>query len=506
MDVSRKDLGPGSRMGQAAGLRRRILLVEDNAGDANLACEHLAAAHAPAFDVVRASTLKEAHAALAHTAMDAIVLDLNLPDSRGADTVRHVRQRAQKTPIIAVSGLADEVLRARAMAHGAEDLFAKHETHSRLFWRSVAQIIDRKREQQRQFQHVLDATPDAILVVNDDGVVRYVNQAAVDLFGRSREELLGEPLGFSVRDDEPAEVHIQRADGDRICEMRIVRMDWDEERANLASVRDVTERKRAEQLQARSAELEFENRRIQEASRLKSAFLANMSHELRTPLNAIIGFGELLVDGVVDPGSTQYKVFAGHILSSGKHLLQLINDVLDLARVESGKLKFNPEPVDLGLLTRELCATLEGVAAKRRVVLTLQHDPLLTGVQLDPGRFKQVLYNYVSNAIKFSHEGALVHIHTRAESGGMFRLEVRDSGVGIAPKDIGRLFAEFEQLEAGTAKRHQGTGLGLALTKRLVEAQGGWVGVSSIIGKGSEFYAVLPQHAGSTPQDTEAKS
>ena len=495
MDAPRQHSAPHSHVTHPAVVRRRILLVEDSAGDAELTCERLAEAQAPAFDVLRASSLQGALGALAHKAVDAIILDLNLPDSQGVETVRRVRGGAVHTPIIAVSGLADEVLRARAMAHGAEDLFAKDETNSRLFWRSIAQIIDRKREQQRQFQHVLDATPDAILVVNDGGVVRYVNQAAIDLFGRSREDLLGEPLGFSVHDDEPAEVHIRRADGDRICEMRIVRMDWDEERAYLASVRDVTERKRAEELQARSAELEFENRRIQEASRLKSAFLANMSHELRTPLNAIIGFGELLVDGVVDPTSPQYKVFVGHILSSGKHLLQLINDVLDLAHVESGKVKFSPEPVDLGQLSHEVCATLATIAAQRRVLLTLDHDSGLDAVELDPGRFKQVLYNYLSNAIKFSHEGTQVLIRTRQAPDGMFRLEVQDFGVGIAPKDISRLFAEFEQLENGAAKRHQGTGLGLALTKRLVEAQGGWVGVSSIVGQGSEFFAVLPRRA-----------
>ncbi len=499
MDVLRKTPAHGAR---AAAPRRRILLVEDNTGDAELHVERLALAPAPTFELHHVRTLAEALDRVARQPVDAIILDLNLPDSRGLETVRRIKVVFSNTPIIVVTGTVDERLRDSAMQEGAEDVFAKEESNSRLFWRSVVQIIERKREQQRQFQHLLDATPDAILVVNDDGVVRYVNQSAVELFGRSREELLGEALGFSVKDDEPAEIRIPRPDGERVCEMRIVRMEWYEEQANLASVRDITERRRAEELAQRSAELEFENRRIQEASRLKSAFLANMSHELRTPLNAIIGFSELLYDGMIDVQSPQYKIFVGHIQNSGKHLLRLINDVLDLAKVESGKVRFSPEPVDLGQLTREVCDGLASVSTQKGLVLEVVHDESLTDVHLDPGRYKQVLYNYLSNAIKFSPDGGRVLIHTRADMPGMFRVDVRDQGVGIAQRDIARLFTEFEQLEAGASKRHQGTGLGLALTKRLVEAQGGWVGVSSIVGQGSEFFAVLPRRPGvATPAD-----
>jgi signal transduction histidine kinase len=281
--------------------------------------------------------------------------------------------------------------------------------------------------------------------------------------------------------------------------MRIVRMEWNDDRAHLATVRDITERKRAEALQARSAELEFENRRIQEASRLKSAFLANMSHELRTPLNAIIGFSELLYDGMISPGSPQYRTFIGHILGSGKHLLQLINDVLDLSKIEAGKVVFAPELVDLGRLVSEVCASLGALASQKHVQLRIDHDASLVDVQLDPGRFKQILYNYLSNALKFSPDGAQVLIRTRTEVGGMFRLDVRDQGAGISQADQARLFMEFQQLEAGANKRHGGTGLGLALTKRLVEAQGGSVGVNSVVGQGSEFYAVLPRHVPSQP-------
>ncbi|WP_088287362.1 ATP-binding protein [Ideonella sp. A 288] len=473
---------------------RHVLLVEDNPADADLTRELLEQSTAQRFVINRAPTLAAAIELLSSgEKVDAIILDLNLPDSQGIETVRRVRILTHEAPIIAISGHASDELRRLARSEGAEDLFGKQESNSRLFWRSVLQIMDRKRAQQRQFQVLLDAAPDGMVLANEFGQVRYVNQAAIDMFGRSREVLMSEPLGFSVLDAEPADITIPHPDGHRDCEMRVVRIEWDDEPVWLASVRDVTERKRASALQARSAELEFENRRFEAANRLKSEFLANMSHEFRTPLNAIIGFSQLLRDGVVSPTSPKHELFLGHILSSGRHLLQLINDVLDLAKVEAGKLGFAPEPVSLLELTEEVKAVLGEAAAKKGIDIAVEVDPTLVEVELDPGRFKQVLYNYLSNALKFTADHSQVSVRVAAEGEHRFRVEVRDNGLGIAPSDIAKLFTEFHQLDAGSARQHQGTGLGLALTKRLVEAQGGTVGVSSSIGHGSEFYAVLPR-------------
>jgi signal transduction histidine kinase len=259
------------------------------------------------------------------------------------------------------------------------------------------------------------------------------------------------------------------------------------------ALREAAERVQSEEIRRRSAALEMQNRRIQEANRLKSEFLANMSHELRTPLNAIIGFAELLHDGQVPSGSAQHKEFLGDILASGKHLLQLINDVLDLAKVESGKLEFRPEQVEVSRVVSEISSILRTHLAAKRVHLELEIDPTIGVLFLDPGRLKQIAYNYLSNAIKFSSPGARMLLRIVSEGDTMFRVSVTDEGIGISEVDQARLFVEFQQLEAGLAKRHQGTGLGLALTKRLVEAQGGYVGVVSEVGKGSTFYAVIPR-------------
>ncbi|MBI1947544.1 MAG: response regulator [Deltaproteobacteria bacterium] len=248
-------------------------------------------------------------------------------------------------------------------------------------------------------------------------------------------------------------------------------------------------------LEQANRELALAKEAAEQSSRSKSSFLANMSHELRTPLNAIIGFAELLYDGQVRPDMPQHQEFLGDILTSGRHLLQLINDVLDLSKVEAGKLEFKPEPIALEDLIREVLAVLRTSAAGKNIAIAVDVAPELDDIVLDPARLKQILYNYLSNALKFTPEGGRIAVRAHPHDASTFRIEVEDSGIGIADDDQRRLFTEFEQLDAGSTKKHAGTGLGLALTKRLAEAQGGSVGVRSALRAGSTFHAVLPRRA-----------
>ena len=260
----------------------------------------------------------------------------------------------------------------------------------------------------------------------------------------------------------------------------------------------VQERTRAlsaanEQLEAEIAERRRAQAEADRASRVKSQFLANMSHELRTPLNGIIGFAQLMHDGKAGPVSTEHQEYLGDVLTSARHLLALISDILDLAKVESGSLEFHPEPVNPDDLIDEVQSVVGGLAARKRIRLDTSVDPSLGPLMLDPAKLKQVLYNYLSNAIKFTAQDGRVTIRIAAEGADAVRFEVEDTGIGIRAEDLSRLFVEFEQIDPGLAKRHEGTGLGLALTKRLVEAQGGRVGVRSTFGQGSVFFAVLPR-------------
>jgi signal transduction histidine kinase len=273
----------------------------------------------------------------------------------------------------------------------------------------------------------------------------------------------------------------------------------------LGIISDISQQKLDEQARLNAQRLEAENRQILEANRIKGQFLANMSHELRTPLNAVIGFADLLESGAVDADPARRKAFLGHIGTSGRHLLHLINDVLDLSKVESGRFEFFPEPVSLPALVKEVVDTLSPASQQKHITVETQIDPQLSDLALDPVRLKQVLYNYLSNAIKFTPEHGRVCVRARPEGARQFRLEVEDNGIGIASHDLPRLFTEFQQLDSSSSKQHQGTGLGLALTRGLVQAQGGSVGVRSEPAVGSVFHLVLDrvQTAGTKPGGAE---
>jgi signal transduction histidine kinase len=247
---------------------------------------------------------------------------------------------------------------------------------------------------------------------------------------------------------------------------------------------------REQTIQRQHKELTLRYRELQEASRVKNEFLANMSHELRTPLTSIIGFAELLHDGELGSVDSTQKDYLGDLLANARHLLELINEVLDLAKVEAGSMTFHPEPIDIAGLLAAARRTFEPIAARKRIRLRTEGSCRATPL-LDPIRLKQVLFNYLSNAVKFTGRGGEVVARARRE-GNELVIEVEDNGIGIRKRDLPGLFVQFQQLDVGTSKKYQGTGLGLAITKHVVEAQGGSVGAKSKLGAGSTFYARLP--------------
>jgi signal transduction histidine kinase/CheY-like chemotaxis protein/ligand-binding sensor domain-containing protein len=246
-------------------------------------------------------------------------------------------------------------------------------------------------------------------------------------------------------------------------------------------------------------ELQIKNRQAEEANQAKSVFLANMSHELRTPMNAIIGFSEILVDRLQGKIEPRYLNFLKSILTSGQHLLAIINDILDLSKVEAGKMELFPEtfPVRGGI--ESVCQVMRGMSQRKNVAFELDIAEDVKTIETDHAKFKQILYNLLSNAVKFSTSNASVTIRarhlpeteTRPES---IAITVIDRGIGIAPEHLAVIFDEFTQIDSAVSRQHGGTGLGLSLVKKFVELQGGHVEVTSEPGNGSAFTFVLPVH------------
>jgi len=369
--------------------------------------------------------------------------------------------------------------------------------------RDIEERLEARRRADRKFRDLLESAPDAMVIVDASGSIVLVNTQTVSLFGWKHEELVGKPVETLVphrfrgahgghRNGFFAHPKVRqmgagldlfglRKDNSEFpVEISLSPILTEDGLLIASTIRDATERKRSEQI-------------LMEANRLKSEFLASMSHELRTPLNGILGFSELLVDQRFGTLNDKQREYISDIHECGQHLLQLINDVLDLSKVEAGKMEFHPEPCSPKAAVAAVCTVIAPIARKKKVQLTQTAAPDVDQAVLDLQKFKQILFNLLSNAVKFTDAGGTIEVGLQADEPGRLKLVVSDTGIGIAAHDIGRLFEAFRQLDGGLARRFGGTGLGLALTKRIVELQGGSIEVHSELGKGSIFTVLLPR-------------
>lgn len=390
-------------------------------------------------------------------------------------------------------------------------------------------LDQRLRDQHFYTRSLIESNIDALMTTDPRGIITDVNKQTEALTGCTRDELIGAPFKNYFTDPSRAQAGINEvlAEGKvtnyeltaraRDGKLTVVSYNastfHDRDRVLqgvFASARDMTELKRYEQtLQKQNAELE-------DASRMKSEFLANMSHELRTPLNAIIGFSEILRDGLMGELTEKQRGFIGDIFSSGTHLLSLINDILDLSKVEAGKMLLDLEPVHVSSLLRNSLSIVREKAANRRVQLHMEAaDEEIGMLQADARKVKQIVYNLLSNAVKFTSEGGRITLRARRVgrddvsrlegpwAGRTFPLEetqfdefleisITDSGIGITPEALEVLFQPFSQIDGGLARKFEGTGLGLAMIKLLAELHGGRVAVQSAKDQGSCFIVWLP--------------
>jgi len=366
--------------------RQRILLVEDNPGDARLTQVLLAEAGVQSADIVHATSLAEASARLGAGAFDVVLLDHSLPDAHGLAGVVAMQTRCPHLPVVVLSGLDDEQVSLEALQMGAQDYLVKGQGDGLTIARAVRYAIERKR-----------------------------------------------------------------------TELQLVK---EKERADVAN-------------------------------RAKSQLLANMSHELRTPLNAIIGFAELLKSGI-PLTEARRSDYAKTIHESGLHLLTVINDILDLSKIEAGRVELRDDLVDIRRAI-EACVTIIGERVTHGgLTLELRIAPELPMLRADEAKMKQILLNLLSNAVKFTPRGGRVALEAALAADGGLRIAVEDTGIGMAEEDIPRALAPFMQIDSELHRKYPGTGLGLPLTKSLIELHGGRFEIRSAVGVGTSAVAHLP--------------
>ncbi|OGU16847.1 MAG: hypothetical protein A2076_00350 [Geobacteraceae bacterium GWC2_53_11] len=381
------------------------------------------------------------------------------------------------------------------------------------------QLSQRLRDHQFYTRSLFESNIDAIMTTDPAGIITDVNKQMEVLTDCTRDELIGAPFKNYFTDPDRAETGINQVlrekkvtdyeltarsrDGKETVVSFNATTFYDRDRklqGVFAAARDVTERKRLDQvLQEKNVELENARAVAEKTNLTKSDFLANMSHELRTPLNSIIGFSEVLQDQMFGPINEKQQEYVNNILTSGRHLLSLINDILDLSKVESGNMNLELTV----FLLRELLAAsmilLREKALKSRIELRLDLAPE-ADIQIvaDQRKLKQIMFNLLSNAVKFTPAGGTVNVSAKKD-GDFIEITVADTGIGIREEDIPKLFHPFTQLESVYTKEFEGTGLGLALNRQMVELHGGRIWVKSDIGAGSRFSFTIPlTQAGAT--------
>jgi PAS domain S-box-containing protein len=385
--------------------------------------------------------------------------------------------------------------------------------HSEERYRSLYQESTRREE---IYRSLLSSSADAVVIYDLERKATYVNPAFTRIFGWTPEEVLGSRIPFVPKEEHDStdalmqdiveagsprsSIETKRFTRDgRVLDISLSASLYHDHEGKPAGIlvvsRDISDQKRAAKELEKAFAAATQLRAEAEAANLaKSEFLANMSHELRTPLNAIIGFSEVLADQIFGNLNDKQLRHVGHVVNSGHHLLQVINEILDLSKVESGTMELRPDRTDVPELMENALMMIRETALKNGLRTKLRVDEEFAGtyVYVDQVKMKQILFNLLSNAARFTPEGGTIELEARRNN-DLLQVRVADTGIGVEQKDRERIFRSFEQVDSSYARRQQGTGLGLTLTKRLVELHGGRIWVESEgDGKGSTFTFEIP--------------
>ncbi|MGB9596669.1 MAG: ATP-binding protein [Candidatus Poribacteria bacterium] len=465
----------------------RILLVEDDDAYAMLISRMLKRAKFGEFLLKRANNQKSAFEQISNGDIDLILLDLHLPDISGLATLDSFINKEFDIPIIVLTSLEDDLMGIKALQKGAQDYIVKSDIDAGLLIRSIQYAIERYNliselrknakaleASEERFRLITEQNADAIVVVDDERIVRFVNPVAEKLFNRNADEFIGRQFDFSAESGFEDDIEVPSNDGSStILEFRANKIKWQEKDAVLITFRDVTERKQIE--------------------KMKDEVISIVSHEIRGPLTSIMNSLSLIIEGETGDISEPAKKMIDIAYRNSERLLRLTNDMLDIRKIESGKMEFNYQVWELTPLIEQAIDANRSYAERFRVRIRLESLEDNVKIETDADRFIQILTNLLTNAAKFSPPDDEIVVSV-SRNGDFLRISVKDNGPGIPEEFQSRIFSKFAQFTAHGEKRKSGSGLGLSIAKMLVESMGGSIGFETKSGKGTTFYFDLPEY------------
>ncbi len=484
--------------------RVRLLIIEDNREYAFLIREYIDMARPGLFEVESVERLSAGLERLMQGGVDLVLLDLSLPDSQGMETFLNVHANAPEVPIVVLTGLDDERIAMEAAREGAQDYLVKGQVSGDLLVRCMLSAIERHQVREKikhyarmleasesRFRGVIESSHDGVAIVDRDGRLRFLNRPAEVMLGRRADEMLDRVFGVPAREDQSMEIDILRPNSEpAVVLLRAVETRWDGETASMLTLRDVTERERLRALETQLEEEGLLIQHLRELDRMKDEFVETVTHELRTPMTPLQSAVEMFLDGTLGELAPAQREMLELMARNIQRLSRFATDVLALSRLDRDEYPVSRRESNLLPTLRPSVELLRKRAEEKGMILTLEGDAQAR-VLADPDATAQIVTNLLDNAISHNPEGTRIQIEVQPAGNGEVHLTVSDDGVGVSGEERALLFDRFYQSRRQSGPGYQGTGIGLAVCKGLVERMGGSIGVETRTDQGTTFRVAL---------------